>query len=144
MVVFSLQIIESHIPGMTVQINYLYDRHCLLYFINPEKDPLRVLHSLDGESEVERTYVWNLWWLHIILANLTCWGSPSWHLENNFCFLVLGLELRAYTLSHSTSHFVCVCVCGVFFFFEIGYWHPSTTKTKTKLFSKCKKGDPQS
>jgi hypothetical protein len=32
---------------------------------------------------------------------------------------VLGFELRAFILSHSTSHFVCVCVCVVGFF-EIG------------------------
>jgi hypothetical protein len=34
-----------------------------------------------------------------------------------FFFVVLGLELRAYTLSHSTSPFFFVCVLGIF---EIG------------------------
>jgi uncharacterized membrane protein SirB2 len=38
-------------------------------------------------------------------------------------FVILGFELRAYTLSHSTSPlcfcFVCVCVC-VMGFFKIG------------------------
>jgi hypothetical protein len=36
-----------------------------------------------------------------------------------FCVsVVLGFELRGYTLSHSTSPILCVCVCEGFF--EIG------------------------
>jgi hypothetical protein len=36
-------------------------------------------------------------------------------MEMNFFFAVLGFELRAYILSHSTSPFVCVCVYDGFF-----------------------------
>jgi hypothetical protein len=41
-------------------------------------------------------------------------------MEMNFFFAVLGFELRAYILSHSTSPFVCVCVC-MMGFFEVGF-----------------------
>jgi hypothetical protein len=43
--------------------------------------------------------------------------SPS--LPPHPCFSVLGLELRTYTLSHSTSP-LCVCVCVCKGFFKIG------------------------
>jgi hypothetical protein len=49
-------------------------------------------------------------------------GLPAVDLHS-FCFFfaVLGFELRAFTLSHSTSPFVVVCLVGwLVGFFEIG------------------------
>jgi hypothetical protein len=60
------------------------------------------------------------------------------HIQFNFLFFaVLGFELKAYTLSHSTSGF-CVCVWWVFF--EIGShklcaW--SWLRTETLLIFAC-------
>jgi hypothetical protein len=45
-----------------------------------------------------------------ILVVWTGKGDRTW-ISFFFFFLVLGLELRIYTLSHSTSPFVCLYVC---------------------------------